>query len=115
MRAANVAGRWRRGVESCVVGHHAVEANRDAFNDSEEDGTRYSAVAHGAVPATDSEGAAGEEAGDDGVPRVLLLPNALDGTVICVEEAAPDTEVAAENRGAGLDGGDSAYSSLAVG
>ena len=59
--------------------------------------------------------AAGEEARDDGVPRVLLLPYALDRAVVCVEQPSPDAEVAAEYWRARLDGCDGADAALAVG
>ena len=114
-RGAGVCGRWRGQVELGVVGHHAVEADGNALDDGEQDGTRYRAVAHRLVASADGERAAGEETRDDGVPRVLLLPYALDRAVVCVEQPSPDAEVAAEYWRARLDGCDGADAALAVG
>ena len=61
------------------------------------------------------EGAAGQEARDDGVVRVLLLPVALDGAVERREEAAPDTKVAADDGRARLDGRQRAEEAVAAG
>ena len=114
-RGAGVCGRWRGQVELGVVGHHAVEADGHALDDGEQDGARDGAVAHGFVTASYGERSTGEEAGDDGVPRVLLLPYALDGAVVCVEQPSPDAEVAAEHGRARLDGCDGADAALPVG
>lgn len=46
--------------------------------------------------------------------EVYCVPNALDGTVERAEHAAPDAKVTAQDGGAGLDGGQSTYPSLAV-
>lgn len=51
----------------------------------------------------------------DGVVRIFLLSDALDGAVKCREETTPDTEVAAEDRRSHLDGGNGTDSTLAVG
>lgn len=89
--------RWhRRCLELCVVGHHPVETDANAFDDGEQNGARYRAVAHRLVASSYSERATREESCDDGIPRVLLLPYALHGAVVCVEKTTPDTEVAAE-------------------
>jgi hypothetical protein len=84
-RGAGVCGRWRGQVELGVVGHHAVEADGHALDDSQQDGARYRAVAHRLVASSYRERATSEEPGNDGVPRVLLLPYSLDGAVVCVE------------------------------
>lgn len=68
-----------------VLGHHAVERDTDTFDDGEQYRARDGAVAHGFVTASYGEGSTGEETSDDGVPRVFLLPYALDCTVVCVE------------------------------
>jgi hypothetical protein len=51
----------------------------------------------------------------DGVVRIFLLSDALDGAVKCREETTPDTEVAAQDGRSHLDGGDGTDSTLAVG
>lgn len=51
----------------------------------------------------------------DGVVRILLLSNALDGAVKGREETAPDAKVAAQDGSSHLDGGDGTDAALAVG
>jgi hypothetical protein len=71
----------RRKLEFCVIGHHALESDTDTFDDSQEDGTHNGGVASGLDTTTDGKGPTGEETGDNGVVRVFLLADALDGTV----------------------------------
>ena len=85
-----------------VLGHHPAEADADTFDNGEKNGAGYCAVAHRFVASAYGERSAGEEACDDGVPGVLLLPYPFDGAVICVEKTSPDSEVATENGGAGF-------------
>ena len=66
-------GRWRRHVESGVLGHHALETDTDALDDGEQDGATDGTVAHGLVTTTDGKSTTGEETGNDGVPGVFLL------------------------------------------
>lgn len=61
------------------------------------------------------EGATGQEARDDGVVWVLLLPVPLDGAVKGREETAPDTKVAADDGRAGLDGREGPDEAVAAG
>jgi hypothetical protein len=112
---ADIARWWRRSIQPRVVRHHPVEANRHTLDNRQQYRTRYRAVAHRLVSSPHGERTAGEEACDDGVPWVLLLPYSLDRAVVCVEETAPDAEVAAENGGAGFDCCEGADASLAVG
>jgi len=125
-------GRWRRHVESGVLGHHALETDTHALDDGEQDGATDGTVAHGLVATTDSKSTTSEETGNDGVPRVFLLavgqlvcrrlsravgesvPNALHRTVKGAEHATPDTEVTTQDGGTRLDGGQSAYPSLSI-
>jgi hypothetical protein len=111
---ANIARWWRWSIQPRVVRHHPVEPNRHTLDNRQKNGARYRAVAHRLVPSSNRERATCKESGDDCVPWVLLLPYSLDRAVICVEETAPDAEVAAENRCAGFDCCESADASLAV-
>lgn len=77
--------RWRGWwcFEPCVAfGHHAVEADADAFYDSEENRAADSTVPHSTEAAADCERAAGEPSRDDWVPRIFFAAEALDGTVV---------------------------------
>lgn len=110
--------RRRRRLRHLELGgarQHLGEADTDTLNDGEQDSAADGAVTGSLVAASDGEGAAGEETGNNGIVRVLLLADALDGAVKGREEAAPDAKVAAEDGGAHLDGGDGADASLAVG
>ncbi len=57
----------------------------------------------------------GHEPGDDGIPRILLLTDALDGAIEGAKHATPDAEVSAEDGGARLDGGEGAGKTFATG
>lgn len=94
-------GRWRC-LELCVIGHHPIKTDADAFDNGEQDSTRYRAVSHRLVASSHGERAAGEESCDDGIPRVLLLPYSFDSAVVCVEKTSPDSEVTAEYGCAGF-------------
>lgn len=94
--------RWRRSLQLGILGHHTLEADTHALDDSEQDRATDRAVAHSLETAADGERAAREAACDDGVPWVFLFAVAFDGAVEGGEEAAPDAEVAAEDRGAGF-------------
>lgn len=121
-------GWWRRRhVESCVLGHHSgrkrvlafemhrraevmdipLESDTDALNDGQKDGAADGTVSNSLCTTTNGESTSGKETGNDGVPRILLLADALDSAVECREHAAPDTEVTTENRSACLDCGKS--------
>jgi hypothetical protein len=100
---AALARRRRGHLELGVLGHHPLETDSDALDDGQQDCAADGAVADGFGPSAHGERAAGEEAGDDRVPGVLLLADALDGAVECAEHAAPDAKVAAEYGRAGLD------------
>lgn len=101
-------------LEFCAPGHHLLEPHADTLNDREQHRTAYRAVPDLLGTATDSECSAREEACDDAVPWVLLLPYPLDGAVERAEETAPDAKVSAENWCAHLDRCDGAHSPLAV-
>lgn len=108
----------RRRLRSLELGrtsHHLAEADTDTLDDGQQDGTADGTVTSSLVATTDGQRAAGEETGNDGVPGVLLLADALDGAVKRREETTPDTEVAAENGRSHLDRCDGADASLAVG
>lgn len=96
-------------------GHHLAEADTDTLDDGQQDSATDGAVAGSLVTTTDGQRATGEEAGNDGVPGVLLLADALDGAVKRREETAPDTKVAAQHGCSHLDRCDGADASLAVG
>lgn len=97
------------------AGQHLGEADANTLNDGQQDSAANGTIARRLVATTDSERATGEEASDDGVVRILLLTDALDGAVKGREEAAPDAEVAAEDRGAHLDSRDGTDATLTVG
>jgi len=120
--SCGTAGSWRCGcrrhrrrLKFCVIGHHSVKADTNAFDDCEKDSARYRAVAHRFVAAAHGEGASREETGDDSIPGVLLLPYSLDSAVVCVEKTSPDTKVAAEHGGARFDRCEGTNATLAVG
>ena len=73
--------RWRRRLQLGLTGEHLAHADAHTLDDGEEDGAPDGAVADGPGPATHGEGAARHAAGDDSVPWVLLLADALDGAV----------------------------------
>ena len=124
--------RWRRHVESGVLGHHALETDAHALDDGEQNGATNGTVAHGLVATTDGKSTTSEETGNDGVPGVFLLavgelagrrlrraagetvPNALHRTVKGAKHATPDTKVTTQDGGTRLDGGQSAYPSLSI-
>jgi hypothetical protein len=76
-----LGGRRRRKLEFCVVGHHSLESDTDTFDDGQEDGTHNSGVAGSLDTSSDSQRTTGEETGDNGIVRIFLLADALDGTV----------------------------------
>ena len=94
--------------------HGLGESNAHALDDSQQDGAADGAIPRSPVSSSDGQRAAGEEASDDAVVRVLLLPHALDGAVKGGEEASPHAKVATQHGRPHLDGGDCACASLAV-
>lgn len=116
--SATARQRWRcivvAHLEFCAPGHHLLEPHADTLNDREQDRTAYRAVPDLLGTATNSERSAREEACNDAVPWVLLLPYPLDRAVERAEETAPDAKVSAEHWCAHLDRCDGAHSPLAV-
>lgn len=90
--------RRRRHLELRALRHHALEANSDALNDREQNGTANRTVAYRPRAPADCERAAGEAAGDDWVPGVFFAADALDGAVEGREQTSPYAEVATEDR-----------------
>lgn len=108
--------RWRLWhLQLGAARKHLLESDTDALDDRQQDGASDGAVARRLVTSTDGQRATCQETGDDGIVRVLLLPHALDSAVECREEAAENTEVAAEHRRSHLDGRDGADPPLTVG
>jgi hypothetical protein len=100
--AALTGRRWGH-LELCVLGHHPLETNTDTLDDGEQDGAADGTVADGFGSSTDGERTTSEETSDNRVPGILLLSDAFHSAVECAEHAAPNTEVASEDRRAGLD------------
>lgn len=65
---------------------------------------RPDAARYASKLTTESKSSTSHETRDDGVPGVLLLPVALDGTVKGREQSTPDTEVSTENGSTSLNG-----------
>lgn len=76
-------------LELCVVGHHSLETDTDTLNDTEEDGAHDGRVPGGLETTSDGQGATGEETRTDGVPCILLLPDALDGAIKSCPAVSP--------------------------
>jgi len=95
--------------------HHSLEAHAYTLDDCEQHRTAYRAISDLLRATADGERPSREEARDDGVPRILLLADALNRAVESAEKATPHPEVPAENWRAHLDRCDGAYPSLAVG
>jgi len=96
-------GWWRRHLQLCVLCHHPLESDSYSLNDCQQDRAADGAVSYRLGSTTYCQRSTSEEASDDSVPRVLLLPHALDGAVKCTEHASPYSKVAAEHGCAGLD------------
>lgn len=108
-------GWWHRHLKFRGASHHLGETNADTFDDGEQHGTADGVVSGSLEATSEGEGTADEETGDDGVVRVLLLADALDGAVKGREETTPDAKVAAKYWGAHLDGCESTDTALTVG
>lgn len=108
---------WRRATyfKLGAARHHLGKGNTDTFDNGQQNGTANGTVPGGLVPTSNGQRATSEETRNDGIVWILLLADALDGTVKRREQATPYTKVAAEHRRPHLDGCDGAYSSLAVG
>ncbi|CAF3465695.1 unnamed protein product [Fusarium graminearum] len=76
-----------------AAGKHFGETDTDTLDDGEKNGTTDGTVPCSLVTTSNGERTAGEEAGNDGVVRVLLLAHALNGAVECREKTTPNTEV----------------------
>ena len=74
---------------------HLGESNTDALNNREQNSATNSTVSRSLVATTDGQGATREETGDNGIVRILLLADSLDGAVECRKEATPDAKIAA--------------------
>lgn len=95
--------------------HHLAKRNSNTLNNRQQDRTSNSTIPRRLVPATNRQRATRKEPSNNSIVGVLLLADPLDGTVKCRKETTPHAEIAAEDGGAHLDGGDGAYSSFAVG
>lgn len=71
--------------------------NTNTLNNSEEHRATNGAVPHRLVTTSHGESTTREKAGNDGIVRILLLPDALDGAVEGREETTPHAEVTAED------------------
>jgi hypothetical protein len=87
-------GRHFRWLETRAFGHHSLETDADAFDNSEKYCASDCAVPCGFVASSYGERSTGHETGRNGVPRVFLFPDSLDGAVPDAEKTAPDTKVA---------------------
>lgn len=94
--------RWRH-LQLRILRHHPLEPNPHTLNNRQQNRTTNCTIPYRLWATPNRERATGKETRDDGVPGVLLLADAFDGTVECAEHAAPDTEVAAEDGRAGFD------------
>ena len=95
--------------------HHLLEPDADALDNGKQHGAPDGSVPRRLEAAPYRERPSGQEPGPDRVPRVLLVPQALDRAVEGAEEAAPDAEVAAQHGGAHLDRREGADPPFAVG
>jgi hypothetical protein len=98
-----------------AAGQHLVEPDTDTLNNSQQHSATDGTVPRGLVSSSYGQSSSCEETSDDGVVRVLLPPDALDGAVERREEPTPDSEVAAEYGRSRLDRCDGAYPTLAHG
>lgn len=98
-----------------TAGHHLGKGNTDALNDSQQNSTADSTVPRRFVASSNGQRATSKETCNDGIVWILLLANTLDGAVKGREQTTPYAKVATEDRCSHFDGGDSAYSSFAVG
>lgn len=60
-----------------------LESDTDTLNDCQKDGAADGTVPDSLCTTTNGESTSGEETGDDGVPRIFLLADALDSAVEC--------------------------------
>lgn len=94
---------------------HLLECNAHALDDSQQDGTANGTIPRSLITSSYGQTTTGEEAGDDGIVWVLLLPDAFHGAVKRAEQATPNAEVSTEDRCSHLNSCDSTDPTLAVG
>jgi hypothetical protein len=66
--------RWWWCFESSILSHHSTKRDANTFDDSQEDGAADGIVAHGFGSTSNRKCASREEASDDGIPWIFLLP-----------------------------------------
>lgn len=91
----SAASKGATHLEFCAARHHLLETNTHALDNCQQHRASDGAIPRRLEPTPYRQSATRQETRADGVPRVLFLPDALDGAVGQAEDATPGAEVAA--------------------
>jgi len=105
---------WWWCFESGVLRQHSTKCDADTFDDGQEDGATDGINTHGFGPASNRQCASSEEASDNGIPRIFLLPDAFHSAIEAAKEATPYSKVATKDRGARFQSDNGTDASLAM-
>ena len=87
---------WWWCFESGVLRQHSIKCDADTFDDGQEDGATDGINTHGFGPASNRQCASSEEASDNGIPRIFLLPTKVSISTCLVVRRDLDSSLARE-------------------